>query len=312
MSELPLDSVILWRHLDPAERKIVYRRHRQGELVQLHRGAYLDSRLWLSLDGGARHRAQALAVAAHFDEQFVFSHLTASALWQLPTIGSWPSKPHVAGPPGSASARATFVRHGGGIPECFETIGSLRLTTLEATVVDVAATVGFAHAVVVADAAFRRNEHPVAGLPRSSLSNERLLDELDRVPASHGAVKAARVIAFADGRADSPGESMSRVSMHLAGITSPQLQVRMLGASGKAYVVDFWWPEFNVIGEFDGKFKYTDPQYMNGRTAQQVLYDEKLREDDLRAASHGFSRWPWATAASPALLRAHLARAGVH
>lgn len=77
-------------------------------------------------------------------------------------------------------------------------------------------------------------------------------------------------------------------------------------------MVDFWWPDFNVIGEFDDKHKYTDPRYMNGRTAQQVLYDEKLREDDLRAASHGFTRWPWATAVSPALLRAHLAPAGVH
>lgn len=99
--------------------------------------------------------------------------------------------------------------------------------------------------------------------------------------------------------------------MHLARLTAPELQVRMLGASGKEYVVDFWWPQFNVIGEFDGKYKYTDQQYMNGRTAQQVLYDEKLREDDLRAARHGFTRWPWATAASPVLLRAHLARAGV-
>lgn len=85
----------------------------------------------------------------------------------------------------------------------------------------------------------------------------------------------------------------------------------MVGASGKTYIVDFWWERFNVIGEFDGKYKYTDPSYMNGRSSQQVLYEEKLREDDLRAASHGFTRWPWATAISPVLLREHLRRAGV-
>jgi hypothetical protein len=99
--------------------------------------------------------------------------------------------------------------------------------------------------------------------------------------------------------------------MHLARVTAPELQVDMIGASGRRYTVDFWWPEFNVIGEFDGKYKYTDPDHMGGRTAAQVHYDEKVREDDLRAASHGFSRWGWATAISPTLLRTYLRRAGV-
>lgn len=209
---------------------------------------------------------------------------------------------------------AAFVRHGFGIPADTVEIGGLAATTLSRTVVDVAdvaATVGFAHAVVVADAALRRTEHPHAAVPRTHLDSNLLLSELACATWSRGAAKALRVIEFADGRADRPGESMSRVSMHLARLTAPELQVRMLGASGSAYFVDFWWPEFNVIGEFDGKYKYTNPEYMAGRTAQQVLYDEKLREDDLRAAAHGFSRWPWATAVSPTLLRAHLARAGV-
>lgn len=310
MPELPRESIILSRHLDPAACKNVSARHRRDELVRLHRGAYVESEKWLSLDADAQHRARALAVAVHFGEEFVFSHLTATALWRLPRMGLLPLLPHVAGPLGGGSRRAAFVRHGLGVPESIE-IDTLQVTTLCATVIDVAATVGFAHGVVVADAALRRNAHPVAVVPPTSLSRTQLVGDLARVSASHGAAKAARVIEFADGRADRPGESISRVSMHLAGVTPPELQVSMLGASGKVYDVDFWWPEFNVIGEFDGKFKYTDPRYMSGRTAQEVLYDEKLREDDLRAAQHGFSRWPWATALSPTLLRAHLARAGV-
>jgi hypothetical protein len=311
MPELAPETIILSRHLDLGERKTVYERLRRGELVQLHRGAYVESSSWRAADPGAQHRARALAVAVHFDDALVFSHLTAAALWRLPRMGTWPLKPHVAGPRGAASHRAAFVRHGLGIPDVVETIDGLRVTGLGSTLVDVAATVGFAHAVAIADAALRRNEHPITNVPRSLLSREHLVKELARVPASHGAVKASRVVEFADGRADRPGESMSRVSMHLAGVTPPELQVSMLGASGKAYDVDFWWKDFNVIGEFDGKWKYTDPRYMAGRSAQQVHYDEKLREDDLRAARHGFSRWPWATAISPTLLRSHLARAGV-
>ena len=312
MSELLPEAVILSRHLDPAARKVLYARLHRSEVVRLHRGAYVESTLWQALESGAQHRGRALAVAIHFGEEFVFSHLSASALWRLPCVGSWPTRPHVVGArSGGGHSAAAFVRHGVGVPEHIEAISGLSVTTLPATVVDVAATVGFAHGVVVADAALRRNDHPVANVPRTSLHPEQLARELARIPWSHGSAKALRVIEFADGRADRPGESMSRVSMHLAGVTAPELQVRMLGASGRAYVVDFWWPRFNVIGEFDGKFKYTDPRYMNGRTPEQVLYDEKLREDDLRAAQHGFTRWPWATAVSPTLLRAHLGRAGV-
>ena len=91
----------------------------------------------------------------------------------------------------------------------------------------------------------------------------------------------------------------------------PQLQVTITGASGCSWTVDFWWPEFNVIGEFDGKFKYTDPEFLKGRTPAQAVYEEKLREDDLRAAGHGMSRWSWPIAISPRLLREHLVAAGV-
>ena len=312
MPELLPADVVLSRHLDPAARRNLYLRVRREELVQLHRGAYVEATLWKALDVDAQHRALALAVAVHFDDRLVFSHLTAASLWRLPRVGHWPARPHTVGERnGGGHSTNAFVRHALGVPECTSTISGLVVTTLAETVVAVAATTGFSQAVVIADAALRRNQHPAAGVPRTSLDRGKLLVELARLSPSHGAAKTRRVIDFADGRADRPGESMSRVSMHLAGIAPPEIQVCMAGASGKPYVVDFWWPEFNVIGEFDGKYKYTDPRYMNGRSPQQVLYDEKLREDDLRAASHGFARWPWATAISPTLLRAHLARAGV-
>jgi hypothetical protein len=38
-----------------------------------------------------------------------------------------------------------------------------------------------------------------------------------------------------------------------------------------------------VILEFDGRIKYTDARFRNGRSPEQVLFDEKRREDRLRA-----------------------------
>jgi hypothetical protein len=88
-------------------------------------------------------------------------------------------------------------------------------------------------------------------------------------------------------------------------------KVALAGASGRIYIVDFWWPQFNMIGEFDGDAKYTDPEFLRGRTPEQALLDEKLREDDLRAAGHGMCRWRWSTAMSVHSLHAHLRAAGI-
>lgn len=149
------------------------------------------------------------------------------------------------------------------------------------------------------------NEAPNPGLSRAILP-----EQLTGLSIYQGVVKAARALEFADGRADRSGESMSRVSMHRARLDAPELQVWMRGASGKKWQVDFWWPRFNVIGECDGKWKYTDPQFMGGRPAEQVLLEEKAREDDLRAAGHGFVRWDWQAAVSPTALRSRLVAAG--
>ena len=152
---------------------------------------------------------------------------------------------------------------------------------------------------------------PSGGVPNTSLGRVDLYSELAGVPLRQGTAKIREVIEFADGAADRPGESLSRVSMVRAGITMPLLQAPLRGASGKQYFVDFWWPTFNVIGEFDGRDKYRLPEFLRGRTPEQALHDEKLREDDLRAAGHGMSRWLWEVAVSPRKLAAHLAIAGV-
>jgi hypothetical protein len=163
----------------------------------------------------------------------------------------------------------------------------------------------------MADAALRRTEHPRDGLPLTFLTREGLFREAADLPLRQASAKVRRVIEFADAAADRPGESMSRVSMRAAGITAPRLQEPLFGASGRRYFVDFWWPEFRVIGEFDGRGKYRDPEFLGGRTPLQALDDEKAREDDLRAAGNGVARWGWDTALSPRLLAAKLASAGV-
>lgn len=310
---VPHDRLLHVRHLlSTSERAAVARRAHQGELVAVSRGVYLETSVWEALDRHARYRVGVAAIGGRLEPDTIFSHDSAAALWRLPWVGRWPQKVHVTVDPTSGGrSDASVFRHTTGVPDAFEPIDGLRVTTLARTVADVARTSSFGNAVTVTDAALRRAAHPVEGVPPIAPTRDDLMAELAGVPLHQGVVKAARVIAFADGRADRPGESMSRVSIHRAGLTAPRLQEAMRGLSGRVWTVDFWWPEFNVIGEFDGKWKYTDLAFMNGRTPQQVMLDEKDREDDLRAAGHDFTRWHWGVAISPAAIRTRLLAAGV-
>ena len=298
--------------LSGRERAILAGRASRGELVAVARGVYVDAAAWSTMDRHARYRTRILATAGGFEHDTVFSHDSAAALWKLPWVGPWPRKVHITvGAATGGRSNTSVFRHTTGVPNLSELIDGLRVTTLARTVADVARTSSFGNAVTVADAALRRSAFAVPDVPTAPLVRDDLLTELIGIPLHQGVVKARRAIEFADGRADRPGESMSRASIHRAGLTAPCLQVPRRGLSGRVWTVDFWWPDFNVIGEFDGKWKYTDPAFMNGRTSEQVMLDEKAREDDLRAAGYGFTRWGWAVAISPAAIRTQLMAAGV-
>jgi hypothetical protein len=307
------DRLTLSREVStPGERAALFNRVRRGELVRLRRGVYVSAAAWAPLDPAERNRWESQAAVALAGRDIVISHHSAAALWRMPWFGQLPTATHTLDD-FAKGGRSSFelIRHTVGIPEATERIDGVRVTTLARTVVDLCRAATFQQGVVIADAALRRTTHPLPHLPRTSLTREHLAAELSLVHLRQGTAKARRVIDFADAAADRPGESLSRVNIALAGLSAPKLQVPLRGASGKQWTVDFWWPQFNLIGEFDGDMKYTDAEFLRGRTPKQALIDEKRREDDLRAAGHGMSRWPWETAISLPRLRRLLLAAGV-
>ena len=100
--------------------------------------------------------------------------------------------------------------------------------------------------------------------------------------------------------------------MHQIGCPPPELQRTFRDRNG-AFVAttDFWWPDYNLAGEFDGRSKYLREEFTQGRTPAQVVIDEKVREDALRALGPGMSRWVWEEALSARALRLKLTRAGL-
>lgn len=307
------DLIVVRDFRTPHSLAAFVRKVRRGSYVSLARGVYVDAERWAGADRHQRYRARVVAISALCaPETPLFSHESAAAMWRLPKVGGWPERVHVIedASPGGRSTRS-IARHTVGLPDGFAVIEGIRVTTLARTVIDLATRDNFGPAVAIADAALRRGSLVDARFPQAVVTRVELEAELARIPLRQGRRKAARVVKFADGLADRPGESMSRANMYLAGLEMPQLQQPMIGASGKRYAVDFWWPRLRLIGEFDGKYKYSDEEFLKGRSPAQALYDEKLREDDLRAAGNGMSRWNWEVALSPQRLAALLLAAGV-
>ena len=117
------------------------------------------------------------------------------------------------------------------------------------------------------------------------------------------------MVEFANGLSDGVGESRSRVMMHLAGLPDPELQVeihdrrgRFLGRS------DYSWYGWRLLGEFDGKAKYS--RYLKpGESPGDVVFKEKRREDALRDNGSRVVRWVWHELSQPDLVVERIRRA---
>jgi hypothetical protein len=287
-------------------RRRLAERARAGDLVRIARGAYLPMSEWQALDGDARFGMRIRAVAATYPG-IVLSHAAASAAWGLPWIGPRPERIDVLAMGGSLASTSLISRHVG--PPCdVVTIDGMSVTGLARTVVDIARRPDFLRAVVIADAALNPRTRSELALATDVLDLEAVLSA---VAFRHGEARARHVLDFADGRSGSPGESISRVTIDRLGLPSPVLQQPFPRDSGGEWFVDFWWPEVGLIGESDGRMKYLDPAYRNGRTAEQVVYDEKRREDELRRQCRAFVRWGWDEARNPAALGHLLRSAGL-
>lgn len=257
---------------------------RAGTLSTLRRGAYVR--------GAPPERAEHLhlllvrAALEHLSEAAVVSHVSAAVLHGLPVWGLPLDRVHVTRPgrrSGGRRGQRVHVHTAGLDRDECETVGGVRVTSVERVLVDLARTIPFEQAVVVADAAlFRRLVNP-DGLARA----------VQRHPRWPGVPAAGRALRFADGRSESVGESRSRVAISLAGLPAPVLQWEVRSTSGRLIGrVDFGWPDLATIGEFDGRVKY-GRLLRPDRSPGDVVYEEKRREDELRAVGLGVVRWGW-------------------
>jgi len=251
----------------------------QGALVRVDRqlivGCCLAERA--RDDPVLAHRLRLAALLATYPESVAAGH-SAALVHELPTFelpefavatrtrGAW--RGGEAGRLRVAPLPAHHVTVVDGVP----------VMSVARTVVDIARSASRRSTVVTGDAALRR------GLRRTDL-----VSVLDECAEWSDVGKARLAIGFMDPRAESALESLSRVVIDERDLPSPELQVE-INVAGRTYRVDFLWREARLIGEADGRVKYSGDA---SRTPEQVAWEEKLREDVLRDAGYQFVRWTY-------------------
>ena len=261
---------------------------RRGELVRVRHGVYADGTLLRRLDPPA-----AAALAARAEQLLrrrpeVVSGLSAALVHGLPVLGRPPAVPRLSLPREQGERPREDRPRAWLLDDDLQDVDGLPVTSLARTVVDVARTRPFAFALATADAGLR------AGLdPRQAL------EVLDRCRKWPGARSARRVLDAADGRSESPLESLGRGRFLEQGLPVPDLQVD-LGERLHVVRVDQYWKAHRRSPRRTG----------SASTTAQVLRAEKLREDYLRDRGEEVVRYVWDEALrTPGLLAERVRRA---
>jgi hypothetical protein len=253
---------------------------RSGNLVRIRQGVYATRRAvdWAQDDPVRDHVLRVIAVRTWAGRDAVASYHSAATLHRLDMLESSPGSTVTLTLPAARRwerlRSAGVVFHCADLPPGYVTrLYNLPVTTAARTVVDLARTLPFVDAVVVADSALHAEK---AGKPE-------LRQILDSCASWPGVKQARRVVAFADERAGSVLESAARVVFDEFGLDPPDLQVTV-HLPARAFLVDFFWPAHRVIVEADGLAKYT---------ADKDLIAQFQRDRLLRDAGYKVVHFTW-------------------
>lgn len=286
-----------------------------GALRRVGRGWYVAAGTWQATYAEGRHLLRIAAAAERRPptSSLVFSHCSAAVLWGLPLFRTEPRRVHVSGIHANGHVAAgdpLVARHEVAVPgHDIVEIDGIPCTSLARTVADTVRMASEEAAIAVADAAIRLVAWDATERSYDTATAEAFRAGVRaRLPrGGRGVVHARAIVEFADGRAQLPGESVSRWYLSLLGYAPPRLQVAIPGPSGRDYFVDFGLDDVGAWGEFDGLGKYSDPAMLAGRTSADVMIDEKRREDWIRGTTgRPFARWELGHVRSPAALAARL------
>ena len=272
---------------------------RDGRWRRIRRGQYAEAVDLAGLQTWERtrweHRQKVHAVMNSLRSGSVaISHQSALVLHDLPLWGLDLSQVHVNRLDGHSGGVVAGVQHHLGrlTREDLAVVEGRLATGVARAVVECACTTSFEVAVVSIDAALR--DH--------AMSDEEIGRLLELTEFWPGSVNARAALCFGSRLSESVGESRLRVLLHDHGLPEPVLQAEFHDHQGFIGRVDFHFPAYDAVLEFDGLLKYGDG-------SPEVLVREKRREDRLRALGLTVVRAVWSDLDRPAHLIATIRQA---
>lgn len=295
---------------DPAIARTLHRATVRGECVRLVRGIYVPRSVFAELKPWDRELLRVVAAATRGRVRQPLCGISAARVWGVPVLED--ERAPVVDALGwdrRATRAATDVRYWATSDDRYRVVehSGVLVTDLPRTVAELSVRSSFARAVGAIDWAIRVRRR--AGEPVTT--RDEIRAAADALLLVRGRARLERALAFADGRSESAGESWMRVLIHQLGFEVPELQREYRMPDGRRFRTDFWWPTIRLAGEFDGRLKYRAGEVRGEREAEDIVTDEKDREDAVRSTGDGMLRCVWRELRDPRLLRHKLEAAGV-
>ena len=255
---------------------------KHGELVRLRWGCYIRAALWEKQPATVRSvqliHAHAHGTLTTSTGGYVYSHTSAARLHGL-FLWNVDDLIHIllrVSPSGERLGKDVRGHTRPYTDKDVTTIGRLRVTALERTVVDCVTALDYRQGLILTDHALRLG----ADLGQ--------MQAMAAGPSGHRGVRNLRMaLANADARAESAGETLTRELLARLRLPMPDTQVDVRTRLGW-HRLDFAWRDKKVALEFDGKVKYFDY-----KPTSEVLFQERRREKALTEAGWFFLRVEW-------------------
>lgn len=281
------DGILLRRDVIAAgyDDKALRRQVTGRALARIRQGAYCLGPLWSSSSEEQRHLLRVKAVCRQYGDDVAVSHTSAVLWWGAPLVNVRPAAVHLTHLDGEAGRhQAGIVHHRGTclVNDVTRSAGHW-VTTPTRTALDSCLSLPRRSAVCVLDWFLHQGLTTIDELRQRAIG-------MDSWP---GSLPLKHLLALADSRAESPGETLVRLLMHESDVPDPVSQLDVTGPGGTWLArVDFAWPELKAALEFDGLRKLTT-DLREGETALDAVVREKRREDRLREAGWLVIRVTW-------------------
>lgn len=267
---------------------------RARELVRVRRGAFIDRAAWAAAGPDERFRLTALAIARSRPGDALSHHAAVAALG-LPLWGYDPDRIDLATRTRRGSSRNGLHLHPIADVETQQVTG-VRSVSAARAIVRTGLTMGLECAVVAGDAA----------LHQGLVTMEELVAEVALLSPHEGRGRAHEIVLRMDGRAESVGESRTRLVLDALGLAHDS-QVELVDEAGR-FVARVDLLVEGVVIEFDGRVKYRadeagpdDPEEVG-----RIVWLEKRREDAIRRLGHPVERVVWDDLARPGTIAARV------